>query len=295
MDPVAIDLRAPIQVLPAGVANREFVFEGSLHNADGSEIDATTTTWPAGVPGGAGVDPGGLIDFEAGGLHLISRDPANHRAVATWTGKPGPACADARIASPCIVLRTAVVARSRLLTRAELLERSNGAITLRVSGEAQPALDREVTPAGSGSTAWVVAVFAVLLAVIAVGLTVRGRVRAGARLDANPEEVEATEALALPELTARVSRALKGADDALVATLTPALKRIERATKSGALDQSSPAGQRVKEALLALERSVQERKERATSEQQQRLADDLLGEMQASIDAAAEAIAHAGH
>ena len=69
----------PVNVEPGG----EIILRGSFTSAhDGTTIDAATTQWPAGAPGGASVDAGGLIDFEAGGFHMTSRDPKNANMIS---------------------------------------------------------------------------------------------------------------------------------------------------------------------------------------------------------------------
>ena len=115
----------PVNVTPGG----EVVLKGSFTSThDGSVIDAATTQWPAGSPGGASIDAGGLIDFAAGGLHMTSRDPAKHEVHAVATGEIGPACQLSGVASPCLVLRHAPLARSRLITMDEWAASLKGGI-----------------------------------------------------------------------------------------------------------------------------------------------------------------------
>ena len=80
----------PLPVAPGAT----IVVRGSLYSRyDGSVIDAATTTWPAGAPGGASVDAGGLIDFGAGGFEIVARDAADVGALAEdWkrSGLRGP-------------------------------------------------------------------------------------------------------------------------------------------------------------------------------------------------------------
>src|SRR5262245_59680311 len=102
-----------VDVTPGG----EIILRGSYQSThDGSIVDAAVTTWPADAPGGASVDAGGLIDFEAGGFHLTSRNIATHEVHAVATGGPAPACAAFGVASPCLALRVEPQARTRLLT-----------------------------------------------------------------------------------------------------------------------------------------------------------------------------------
>src|SRR5262245_23021168 len=92
----------------------EIVLKGSFHSTyDGTTIDAATTTWPKEAPGGAGVAPSGLVDLEAGGFHLKSRDPVSHEVHAVYTGKGGEACAALHSAPPCLPLRLDKLALER--------------------------------------------------------------------------------------------------------------------------------------------------------------------------------------
>src|SRR5215212_3954022 len=101
--PIRLDVPAShIDVQPGG----EIVVSGSFKSAfDGSEIDAATTSWPAGAPGGESVDAGGLIEFAGSGFHVTARDPVTHVVRAVATGKEAPACASAGVAAPCLPLR----------------------------------------------------------------------------------------------------------------------------------------------------------------------------------------------
>src|SRR5438552_16150444 len=96
----------------------EIVIRGSYASAhDGSIVDAATTTWPAGAPGGASVDPGGLLEVsDAYGFHLTSRDPSTHEVHAVATGEGSAACSAFGVAAPCLPLRVRLQAQSRLLT-----------------------------------------------------------------------------------------------------------------------------------------------------------------------------------
>ena len=103
MPPVILPLRPDAPTLTLDVSpGGEIILRGSYTSThDGSTVDAATTTWPAGAPGGASVDAGGLVDLTAGGFHLTSRDPVTHEVHAIATGEPGPACAATGAATPC--------------------------------------------------------------------------------------------------------------------------------------------------------------------------------------------------
>ncbi len=95
-----IDLRVPVAPLHLD-PGAHVTFTGALHSSfDGAEIDAATTTWPGSAPGGASVDALGLVDFDAGGLRVVARDPTTHVVDAVATGDVGRACAAAHVASP---------------------------------------------------------------------------------------------------------------------------------------------------------------------------------------------------
>ncbi|HVY49314.1 MAG TPA: hypothetical protein VHB21_25660, partial [Minicystis sp.] len=118
-----------VDVAPGG----EIVLRGALESThDGSIVDAATTTWPNGAPGGAAVDAGGLVDLEAGGFHMTSRDAGKHEVHAIATGDPAPACAAARVAAPCLPLRLAPAAHARLLTVDAWAHSLKGGVSLEV-------------------------------------------------------------------------------------------------------------------------------------------------------------------
>src|ERR1700689_886316 len=83
----------------------EIVLRGSFHSTyDGTTIDAATTTWPQEAPGGASVVPSGLVDLEAGGFHMTSRDAVTHEVHAVATGKGAEVCAALHTRAPCLPL-----------------------------------------------------------------------------------------------------------------------------------------------------------------------------------------------
>src|SRR6185437_8760031 len=100
--PLPLDLPAiHVDVEPGG----EIVLKGAFHSKhDGSIVDAATTTWPPEAPGGASVDTGGLVDFEAGGFHVTSRDPVKHEVHAVVKSEGGEACAALGVTAPCLPL-----------------------------------------------------------------------------------------------------------------------------------------------------------------------------------------------
>src|SRR5262249_10911182 len=92
----------------------EIVLHGSFHSSyDGTRSDAAPAAWPKEPPGGAGVVPAGMIDREAGGFHLTSRDAVSHEVHAVYPGKGGEVCAALHSAPPCLPLRLDKLALDR--------------------------------------------------------------------------------------------------------------------------------------------------------------------------------------
>src|SRR6185369_11137768 len=115
--PIPLDRVAiPVDVEPGG----EIVLKGAFHSKhDGSIVDASSTTWPAEAPGGASVDSGGLLEFEAGGFHVTSQDHVKHEVHAIAKSEGGEVCASLGVAAPCLPLRLQKQANSRLQTTAD--------------------------------------------------------------------------------------------------------------------------------------------------------------------------------
>ncbi|EYF02319.1 MYXO-CTERM sorting domain-containing protein [Chondromyces apiculatus] len=253
----------------AASPGQEVVLKGVfVSKHDGSMIDAATTTWPKDAPGGASVDSGGLVDWEAGGLHMNSRDPVTHEVHAIVTGDAAPACSAAGVSAPCLVLRTLPQARSRLITSREWVDSLNGRISIEVPEPALVAVAPSTVPYLQGA--------AVLLGVALLGALAWTVHRRRARSAAG-------QLLALAD---RVRTKLKAADPVLAATLTPAVESAAQAVRKRRVAPESREAQRVAEAL----RRVEQRIEAASAAEEQQAADELLQEVESALEAADEMV-----
>ena len=272
LDPAAF--AQPID-LPAG---QEVRLKGSYRAADGSVIDAATTTWPKDTPGGAGVDAGGLVDFAGGGLRLTSRDPVTHEVVAIATVSEGPACSAAGVSSPCVALRTVHLARTRFMTRDELRASMQGEITVELVAPPPPVPPPPLAPLRDAVTSPLALALALLVALVAAGgltfIVLRRRARSPAgRMRA---------------LVARVHKKLSGADAGLAATLEPVVRKTLAALSSRRIDPASREGVRVAQVLSLVEHRIDESARRAVEEREQQAADELVLEMESALEAAQE-------
>ncbi len=271
----------PLSVPPG----TELTFSGSYRTQDGATLDAATTTWPAGESGPAGVDAGGIIDFAAGGLRMVSRDPTTHEVVAIVTGDEGPVCKALGTKSPCLVLRTVPLSRTRLVTVNELTKSMMGGITVKHFEPPPPPPPSVLAPAADllkhPATISLLAV-STLAGVGALAWVIRRR----QQLSAEGQ---------LRALTKRVQAKLQAADAALVATLTPALKRVVSSVSNKKLDAQSPEAERVKALLLRIESSIEDSQRAKENAKQQAAADELVIEMEAAMEAAEETMRAARH
>ncbi len=274
MPPIDLDrLASHVPVEPGG----EIRLKGSFHSTfDGAEIDAATTTWPEGTPGGASVDPGGLIDFKAGGFHVTSRDPKTHEVVAIATGDPAPVCAKLGVKAPCLPLRTLPLSQSRLVTMDEWKSSLKGAINLEIVAPPPPPAYAPVVSAATHPAVLGAAGVAGLAAVVGLAWMIRRR----QKLSPIGQ---------MRELVARVSRKLTTADPVFAATVTPAMKHARSILDERRVDPSSKEGQRVRDILLRVESKLDEAAADAKAAKEQAAADELAAEMEAALDAAREA------
>ncbi len=270
------ELAVPLDLLPGS----EVKFSGSVRTQDGATIDAATTQWPGGDSGPAGVDAGGLIDFAAGGLKLVSRDPNTHEVVAIVTGEPGPVCKALRVGSPCIVLRTVPLSRSRLLTPTDLTKSLVGGLIVKTIDPPPPPPTSALLPAKNFVTHPATLTALGLSAVAGVG-ALAWVIRRRQKL--SPEGQ-------LRELTKRVQEKLRGADAALVATLTPALRRVLTAVSDKKLDAKSTEADRVRQVLARIESSIEQSMRDKEHAKQEQAANDLVLEMESAMEAAEEAM-----
>ena len=273
---LAIDrLVQPVNVEPGG----EIVLRGSFTSIhDGSTIDAATTQWPADAPGGASVDARGLIDFEAGGFHMTSRDPKTHEVHAVATGEPGAGCNLAQVASPCLVLRHSALGTSRLLTADEFAKTLKGGIEAEIVGAPAyaPAIGLFEKPAVQGTLG-----LAVLAGLGALGWMIHRRAKL-------------SPAGQLKESLARVKLKLKGADAALAASLAPAIARVSTVLSERKVDPASKEGVRIADVLRRVEARIEETTSRGKEAAEQEAADELVAELEGAMEAADEAMSATG-
>ncbi|MFT3774142.1 MAG: hypothetical protein QM820_52925 [Minicystis sp.] len=275
-DPAPIKLTFDRAALPVAVEpGGEIVLRGAYHSKhDGSIVDAATTTWPAEAPGGASVDAGGLVDFEAGGFHMTSRDPVTHEVHAVAKGEPGLACSALGVASPCLPLRLQKQAVSRLMTTgdwASSLQGGGGQITLTVLNPPPYAPPPAAVPYVWGAAG--------LLAVGIAGVL-------GARWW---KKRAASPSAQLVALARRVQDKLARADAVLAAPLAPAVAVALRSLRERRVDASSAEGKRVAAALMRVESRLDESAHQQRAEEEQRAADELVREMESALEAADEA------
>jgi hypothetical protein len=260
----------PVQVEPGG----EIVLKGAYHSKhDGSIIDAATTSWPAGAPGGPSIDAGGLFDFEAGGFHMTSRDPVTHEVHAVAKSEPGQACAALGVASPCLPLRLQKQAVSRLLTVADWsrsLEDGGGVVSMTVLNPPAYAPPPAAVPYVWGA-----------LGLLVLGVAGAAGVGFRRRRAASPSG----QLLALGK---RVQDKLGHADAVLSAPLAPAVATALRALKERKVDAASAEGRRVAAVLTRVEARLDASVHEARAEEEQRAADELVHEMESALEAADE-------
>jgi hypothetical protein len=251
----------------------ELRFSGSFVTSDGAVIDAATTSWADGDH--PGIDAGGMVDFAGGGLRLTSRDPAAHEVVAIATGGDAPACKAAGVASPCVALRIAPLARTRLLTRDELVTSLQGQITVEHVAPPPPPEPNVAREAVKSPIGMVVLLTALAASVVFLGFTVRRRVQASpiGRLRA---------------LVKRVEQKLARADAALSVTLRPVVKKALQVIEQKKVPSAAQTA-RIHDALSRVEQCLDQVANNAVEARSREVADELLFEMQSALDAAAEA------
>ncbi|MBK9258390.1 MAG: hypothetical protein IPM54_00975 [Polyangiaceae bacterium] len=251
----------------------EIVLTGSYTSRhDGSVIDAATTTWPAGSPGGASVDAIGLIDLESGGFHMTSRDVAKHEVRAIATDKGGESCAAAGVSAPCLVVNKRIALQKRLMGWDDFRSTLDG-VGIEV------ALPAPVAPPIVPPKA--MPFLEVGAAIVIGGILAMGAWRWKKGKDASPEGQ-------LLALSRKVKTQLDRADQVVAAPLKPTVDAAMKAIREKRVDASSKEGKRVAEAL----RRVNERLEATMREEQaakeQEAADELVREMESALEAADE-------
>lgn len=254
-------------------------FKGSFHSGyDGADIDAASTTWPGDAPGGASVDTGGLVDLEGGGLHLTTRDAVKHEVIAVSTGKEGAACKAAHVASPCVVLRTAPQARSRLITSSEWSKSLVGGMKAEVLVAPPPVAPAAIEQAKSFATSGAGIGLGIGLFVAVVATTAVLASKAKRKDPMFP----------LLSTVSRIEAKLPSADPAMRAALAPALQKARKTMKEGRVSARSAEGERLRVALEQVEQRLDQSTREARAAEEQAANDELLSEMENALEAARE-------
>jgi hypothetical protein len=263
-----------VDVAPGG----EIILRGSYQSThDGSTIDAAATTWPANAPGGASVDAGGLIDFEAGGFHLTSRDLVTHEVHAIATGDPAPACAAFGVASPCLALRVEPQARTRLLTMDSWTRSLKGGISLEVVNPPAYAPPPALVP------------YLGIAAALFVGAV------AGTWLWRRRKRHAASPAGRLAALVTDVQKKLGRADPILAAPLAPAIQKTAEALRKRRVQAESAEGLRIAQVLEHVNARLDASMQKTSADKEQEAADELVQEVQSALEAADEVSAGTRH
>lgn len=269
--PVLLDATAVhVDVRPGG----EVILTGHYYSThDGSILDAATTTWPPTAPGGDSVDAKGVFDLGLGGFHLVSRDATTHEVHVRATGEAAPGCSAAGVAAPCLVVRTPVAARARMLTGSEFTRTLKGEIQMEVVAPTIAAIAAPAFPFVGAGAAIVAAIFVGFLAL-----------RARKKKLTSP----AGQLLALAR---RVQGKLGSADVVVAAPLGRAVDTALRALKAGRVDPSSAEGKRVASVLMRVETTLDTHAAETRAEQEREAADELVREVESALEAAEEASA----
>jgi hypothetical protein len=272
-DPLILKLSLTQPALPVDVSpGGEIILRGSFTSTtDGSIVDAATTTWPQDAPGGGSIDAGGLIDFEAGGFHITSRDVAKHEVHAIAVGDSGPACAALQAGSRCLPLRVHKQAVTRLITMQEWTSSLQGNISVEMVAPPvyapPPAAVPYLQVAGGVLAAGVIAFFAL-------------------RYRKRRTESPAGQLIALGK---RVREKLASADAIVAAPLAPAIETALKALRARRIDATSTEGKRIAAVLARVEVRLDESAERTRAHEEQQAADELVREFESALEAADEA------
>lgn len=272
----SLSLSTPAQhvaVAPGG----EIVLKGAFRSShDGSVVDAASTTWPQGAPGGASVDAGGLVDLQKGGFHITSRDPVTHEVHAVYDTSTPSACALYGTSAPCLPLRLREPAQKRLITDGDWARSLKGGITVEVIN---PPAYAPAVSAGKQAAPYLAGAAALLAAGLGVAAALRWRRR----------KAESPQAQLLA-LARKVQQHARGADPALAAPLAgPLAGAIERLEK-GAIDPASPEGRRVRVMLEKVDQKLTDKAQQARSQREREVADELAREVEDAFEAAEEAL-----
>ena len=261
-----------VDVQPGG----KIVLDGSFHSShDGSVVDAATTTWPSGAPGGGSIDTGGLIDFDGGGFHVISRDPDSHEVIAVATDGPAPACDLHSVAAPCLPIRVHHQAHSRLITVKEWTSSLKGGMQVEVV--APPAYAPVTTMAEKLKPLFIGG--GVVVGVVAAAIVAWAFYRRWSR----------SAKVQLRKIAARVRDKASRADPILAGPLLPALESAMKAIEERKVDASSEEGKKVMAALLRVDEKLDEKAAKDKADDERKAADELVSEVEIALEAASEA------
>jgi hypothetical protein len=266
-EPLPLDrLATHVDVDPGG----EIVLRGALVSShDGSTIDAAMTTGPSGD------DASGLVDFEAGGFYVTSRNPATHEVHAVATGKDAPACAELGVTAPCLPLRVVEQAHARLLTVNAFASSLKGGVSVEVLAPPLYAPAVEETWLHGTDIAGGVAVAALVFGALAW-------LRARRRFATSP-------AGRLRAMAERIEAKLDATDPIVAAPLRPAIASAKLTIQRRRLDPTSVEGQRVVEVLEQAERRLDDARVQLAADKDRAVADAVVAEMSAAVEASNEA------
>lgn len=253
------------------------VLRGALRSAtDGSVVDGFRIVRAAELADGDGQDPAGLIHFGAGGLRVVAYDPGAHAVTARAMAGPAPGCVQLGVDSPCLVLRSKALAHQQLLTVAEWQRTLSGSIEVDV--RQVPGLLVEQRGASGAASPWPAMAAAVAAATVLLALLAW----ACWRWRRSPHRQ-------LAWLLRTTARAARQANPVLAEVLQPALRATSSAVRHRELDPTSPAGQRLAAALRGLRADLRRQALARRRRAEREIADELLGQVDVALQAAAEA------
>lgn len=253
------------------------VLRGSLLSRhDGSVVDAAKTFMAPPVAGATSAGQKGLVDFAAGGFELVAYDAETHEVELVAAGGPAPACELLGVSSPCLVLRSSELAHQRLLTVGEWSASLRGNIQVQYEAAGDSTMAQPV--AVGAAVAWsevALAALVGLVALVAAGWLLRRWLCSARRR--------------LTRLIRRTGRAARRTNPVLAQVLMPALDSTASAVRQGRIDPASLAGRRLEVALRTVHGDLRAEAVRRRSSEQLRVADELLGQVELALEAAAEA------
>lgn len=272
-DPIVLEIPLDKPAVHVNVAAGQTItlrgFYTSKH--DGSILDAATTTWPKEAPGGASVDPVGLIAVESGGFHLTKRNVDTHEVELVATGSGAEACGAAGVEAPCLVLNKGIALQKRLMGWEEFKSSLVG-----------PGIEAELPPPPVVEVAPGVMPYLQAGAGIAIAAVV------GFAAWTWKKKRDASPAGQMLSLARSVKEQLRRADPVLAAPLAPAVDAAIRSLRERRVDAASAEGKRVAEALRKTSARLDASMREAQAAKEQEAADELVQEMEAALEAADE-------